>query len=577
MPDIPTVAADDFSRRFSMRGGNLMWFLGAGASAAGGIPTAWDMIWDFKQRLYVSQTRTSPKAVSDISNPFIQQEIQSHINNTNIYPPPGSPEEYARLFEAVFPNENDRRTYLDGKITGAKPSYAHIALATLMKADKARLIWTTNFDPLIADGCAKVYGGTGSLSTIILESASMLPDTMNNGRWPAEIKLHGDFRSRNLKNTPDELRQQDATLRGALEEACNRWGLVVAGYSGRDDSIMDTLEGALDKSTPFPAGLFWLNRGDGEPLPRVSNLLKKAATKNVDGGLVAIESFDEALRDLIRLIDDLDMTALDNFAASRRIWTPAPSPKGERGFPVIRLNALELTNVPTVCRRISCKIGGHAEVIKAVEEASTDVLATRSKAGVLAFGSDLDLRTTFEQFSISDFDLHTIEIRRLRYDSQERGLLGHALSRAISREKGMSLRRRRGKDLLAPLNPSSSDFAILKQIVGTLSGSVPGHPNLEWTEGVALRLDWADDRLWLLFEPRVIFSNMTEDNRFAANDFARERTVRRYNRVLNDLMSFWTLLLASGGNEFRALNVTTGVDAAFKLDPHTAFSGRASR
>src|SRR5712691_5109858 len=41
----PTVATDDFARRFSQRGGNLMWLLGAGASAAAGIPTAWDMIW----------------------------------------------------------------------------------------------------------------------------------------------------------------------------------------------------------------------------------------------------------------------------------------------------------------------------------------------------------------------------------------------------------------------------------------------------------------------------------------------------------------------------------------------------
>ena len=51
----PIVAAHDFARRFSMRAGGLMWLLGAGASAAAGIPTAWDMIWEFKQQLFVSQ------------------------------------------------------------------------------------------------------------------------------------------------------------------------------------------------------------------------------------------------------------------------------------------------------------------------------------------------------------------------------------------------------------------------------------------------------------------------------------------------------------------------------------------
>jgi hypothetical protein len=48
--DLPGIAADDFARRFSMRGGLLMWLLGAGASASAGVPTARDMIWEFKQQ-----------------------------------------------------------------------------------------------------------------------------------------------------------------------------------------------------------------------------------------------------------------------------------------------------------------------------------------------------------------------------------------------------------------------------------------------------------------------------------------------------------------------------------------------
>jgi len=52
-----------------------MWLLGAGASAAAGIPTARDMIWEFKQQLYVSQKRVSPKTVSDLSNASIRMEV----------------------------------------------------------------------------------------------------------------------------------------------------------------------------------------------------------------------------------------------------------------------------------------------------------------------------------------------------------------------------------------------------------------------------------------------------------------------------------------------------------------------
>lgn len=573
----PTIAGDDFARRFSQRGKTSMWFLGAGASAAAGIPTAWDMIWEFKQQLYVSRRRVSPKVVADLANPAVQRELQSFIDGLDGSPEAGAPDEYAALFEATYPNESDRRTYIAAKLSGAKPSYGHIALATLMKADRARLVWTTNFDPLVADACAKVYDGTGHLTTVALDAPGLGREVLNEGRWPAEIKLHGDFRSRRLKNTSDELRQQDASLRDLLVSACGRSGLIVAGYSGRDDSIMETLEAALDQTSPFPAGIFWLHRGDGPPLDRVIQLLLRAAAKGVDGGIVIIENFDETLRDLVRLQTGLDTTALDSFASERKIWSPAPRPNGNRSFPVIRLNALELETTPSVCRRLDCGIGGHAEVVAAVETANVQVLATRTQAGVLAFGSDADVRTAFSAYDIKVFDLHPIGVRRLRYESQERGLLRQALSCALAREHGLTLERRRGKDLLAPATPEDLRWAALRKLVGSIAGVVPNHPELSWREGIAARLDWADDRLWLLFEPRTVFTGLADENKAVATDFARERTVRRYNRPLNDLISFWAELLAAGGRELQALSASAGVDAVFKLGANTAYSRRSCR
>ena len=144
-----------------------------------------------------------------------------------------------------------------------------------------------------------------------------------------------------------------------------------------------------------------------------------------------IENFDEALRDAIRLI------GLDALATERRRWTPAPRPVGRKGWPVVRLNALPLVKVPTVCRRVVCDVGGTAEVRAAIDEARLNVLGARTKAGVLAFGSDGDVRKVFERHGIAEFDLHTIEARRLRYDSAERGLLREAMTRAIVRGRGL--------------------------------------------------------------------------------------------------------------------------------------------
>ena len=138
-------------------------------------------------------------------------------------------------------------------MAGAKPSYGHIALATLMRAQLARVVWMTNFDPFVADASAKVFGTTGALSSVDLDEPALAAQLINEERWPLEIKLHGDFRSRRLKNTGDELRHQDARLRQALVDLCQRMGLTVAGYSGRDASVIEfSGSGTRRVQTRFP-------------------------------------------------------------------------------------------------------------------------------------------------------------------------------------------------------------------------------------------------------------------------------------------------------------------------------------
>jgi hypothetical protein len=154
---------------------------------------------------------------------------------------------------------------------------------------------------------------------------------------------------------------------------------------------MDALTEAIEQSGAFPAGLFWLHRDEAPPLPRVSQLLVRAVDTNVEAALVRIENFDEALRDLIRLLDSVDTKTLDTFARERRRWSSAPLPGGRRGWPVVRLNALPVVRAPTVCRRVVCQIGGYSAVREAVDRADVNVLTARTRDGVLAFGADADV------------------------------------------------------------------------------------------------------------------------------------------------------------------------------------------
>jgi len=572
--DTLQIGADDFSRRFSQRSKNLMWLLGAGSSAAAGIPTAWDMIWEFKQLLYTSQRKVSRSTVADLSNPVIRRQLQTFIDSSDSMPRLEAEDEYAALFEKVYPAEADRRTYIDSKLAGARPSYGHVAIATLMKADRARLVWTTNFDPLVADACAKVYESTGPLSSVDLDATDIAAQLIGDGRWPIEIKMHGDFRSRRLKNTVDELRHQDSQIRRVFVDSCSRFGLVVAGYSGRDESVMDSIEEAIQRDAAFPAGLFWLHRGSVELFPRAKQLIEDAVSRGIEASFVQITSFDEVLHDLIRPMENIDTTELNDFAIDRRVWSAPPPPEGNKRWPVIRLNAIPIVRSPSVCRRVMCDIGGYAEVRAAITKENTDIVFARTRAGLLAFGSDEDVRKTLNAYKVEDEDLHTIESHRLRFDSGERGLLREALMRAISRNVGLVSYRKRSSVLLAPENLDDPVWKPLVKLVGRISGQIKDNPDLGWKEGVSARLDWANDGLWLVFDPCTVFDGISDSNRSIASDFARERTVKRYNRQLNDLVAFWADILSAGGEEIKAFGTGDGIDAAFQLSASTAFSRR---
>ncbi len=556
-----------------MRPAKLMWLLGAGVSAAAGIQTAWDMIWRFKRELYVTQRKASRRLVEDLSSAAVCALLDTFVGESDTLPKPGTPEEYSALFEATYPQEQDRRTYIDHMIRGMKPTQGHLALAVLLRAAHSNIVWTTNFDHLLADACARIFETTAALNSASLDGSVLAGEFISEQQWPIEIKLHGDFRSRRLKNTSEELRHQDAQFRRQLVDACRRFGLIVAGYSGRDESVMDALEEALRQPGGFPNGLFWLHRGDGPPLDRVIRLLERARAGGVEAGIVRIENFDEAMLDLLRLLPDIDTAQLRAEGQERRRFSPAPAPLGKKSWPVLRMNAVSVTR-PVNCRKVVCEIGGGKDVREAVEAAGGKLVVARTRAGVLGFGSDDEFRRVFGPFGITEFGIATFEDHRLRYDSQERGLLRRALVTAVARNLAMDVRSRGTSDILAPQAPRDAAWQDLRDLLdGQISGTVPKNRDIAWREGVGVRLDWASDQLWLLLEPRIVFDGASEETKAITSDFARERTVRRYNPVLDKLIQYWSTRIA--GEDLRTFAIGDGLDAVFDIGRQSAFSWAA--
>jgi NAD-dependent SIR2 family protein deacetylase len=568
----------DFLRQYEIRSPNIMWFLGAGASAAAGIPTAFNMIWDFKRTLYCSAQRVPVSSCSDLGNPSLRAKLQQHFNTAGGFPPENSDEEYSHYFKTTYPDEQDRRRYIDRLVSNAAPSYGHLALAALMKLDRARLVWTTNFDRMVEDAAVEVLGGSSKLVIATLDSANLAMEAINEGRWPLLAKLHGDFQSRQLKNTSEELQTQDARMRHALVEACKRYGLAVVGYSGRDHSVMDALEEGIDDGNGYPSGLFWFQRSDSPCLPRVSDLISKATAKGIQANVVSVETFDELLSDVLLLIKDLpaELAEILNKHAPR--VTDAPIPENKGRWPVVRLNALPVVSYPTLCRRVVCNIGGMQEVRDAVTNAGADAVATRRQVGVLAFGSDTEVRKAFDGYGITEFDAHQIEVRRLRYESAELGLLYDALYRALDRERPLKLERV-GHHYIIAVEEADVGNGLLKplrQATKSLTGTVP-QTQLKWAEAVWIKLEYWLGRLWLLLEPTIWVERTDDDALFAqSREFIRARLAGRFNPKWNEVVEAWSHIITNGQeqSEVRTFGIGDGVDASFTISALTAFSRR---
>ena len=481
----------------------------------------------------------------------------------------------------MFPREQERRTYIQDLVARGTPAYGHQVLTALLKLGRARVVWTTNFDRVVEDAATAVLGSSGRLTVATLDSPAIARQALDDARGPLLVKLHGDFQSRRLKNTAQELQSQDRQLRDALVDACRRGGLAVVGYSGRDHSVMDALEDALDGGAGFPHGFFWFHRGPGAPAPRVTKLVARAQAAGIEAALIPLETFDELMGDLWTLAEDVppDLAARFDRRTTRVSDAPA-APPGD-SFPVIRLNAIPVRELPAVCRRVVCGVGGTREARDAVARAGVPVLVARRRTGVLAFGRDADVRAAFEAHGITTFDVHRLEPHRLAFDSAEHGLLLDALAQGLARERPLRLEGRRHRLLVAAPERAPADpyLLALAKVTRGVTGRAPGG-GLAWAEALRVRFDFRDGRAWLLIEP-TLWIEPSDDKAAgdAAREFRRARLVGRFNSAANAALDAWVGVL-TGGAEYatvRTFDIADGVDAAFTIGRRTGFSRRSRR
>lgn len=295
---IQQMTIDAFVRSVAVnRGRPICLMLGAGASISSGMPTAQRCIWEWKQDIFVTNNPTLRESVGELSLPGTKIRIQHWLDQRGGYPVLDSPEEYSFYAKECYQTGQDRRSYFQSYVAKAKPHIGYQILPQLVKAGIIRTVWTTNFDGLTGRACAA--------SDVIHIEVGI--DTVNratrqhiNGELRV-VSLHGDFRYDELKNTSEELQLQEAELRKEFLHELSDHDLIVIGYSGRDQSLMDILVEAYSETNP--SRLYWCGYGQEISEP-VSDLLSRASLVKRDAFYVATEGFDDIISRLaLRLLE----------------------------------------------------------------------------------------------------------------------------------------------------------------------------------------------------------------------------------------------------------------------------------
>jgi hypothetical protein len=602
-----------FATSFALRPNLVSWFLGAGASAASNIPTGYAMIRDFKAKIFCAQNDI-PRREIDVGDQVWIDRMNDFFLRTSMLPPDGHPNEYAAAFEMVYPQERHRRQYIEDAVKNGVPCYGHKVLSALIAAGKVDCVFTTNFDTLIEDTALSANGLLRVVdqkrpTVAAIDSGDRAMLCLKESGWPLVAKLHGDYRSMQIKNTGSELEKQDETMRHVLVEASQRFGMVFVGYSGRDESVMEALISVLKEKTPFPNGLYWVTSSASKLLPAVTEFLTIAHHAGVDVAVVECSTFDELAADLTK---EVDLPApLFNMVTQGRPTprlVPVELPSNTTGpYPMLRFSALLIESMPRVARRVTLTQPLTTPVARGL------LREHRCKAVVASYGRDLAVFGRDEEIvaalaSVGGRLAGTVDLNPTQ-DSWALGLLYDALTRALSRHRPLIPRYKRSGHSLLVAGPRegedqewarkrAQDLARLRAAYEAgLTGQVQ-KLGLPFQEGVYLKLERIEDRWWCGFEPYTFVDVPREQLNQAppaeaasaqdalgvqyarrggdpAGDWRREHWATKYNKHWATIIDAWAAMLTtSKDGTVRAFGIDdpAGVDASFTISTQTGWS-----
>jgi len=529
------IDKDTFLRSFKVLSNQSFdMFLGAGASISSGIHSGSDLVWQFKRELLSVSGKINGKKFQDLKIESNKKIIQSYFAEEDAK----VSNAYSYYFEKCYPDPLVRQEFLSKLVRDKKPSIGFMCLSALVEGKKVNTVWTTNFDDLIE----KAITALNFLSCQVVS-----PDnarTVQNFRSdiPTVVKLHGDFRYDALQNTDAELQQLEENLHNYFIQASTQRGLLVVGYSGGDESVLQTLEKALEKPNAFPKGLIWCIPKDVTPSERLTNLIEKAYSQNQRSGFMVIDSFDYFLHELYTVCE-LENEQIDSIAAERFKQRQAfRLTQNQSNTTPILLNAIKAKDFPKSIFSTKTKINGEGKWKKLREVLQgSNIVAAFSKGETLSlFGNENEIKQVFKEYLTDDLKLIDIPEHLFHQpDSFYIGMLYELIEKSLVNDYGLSIFSR-GREL-------RKVFSVKHPLSQEEKNSIPTWMNFRIPQGYQIfeafefKVEFVNKDLFLLICPTIHIQTITgaEPDKLIVQNITNTIISNRWNKKYGEKVSFW--------------------------------------
>lgn len=228
-------------------------FAGAGVSKDAGIPTTWDLMLKTAGFLYIADNPDKKIGSDfDLEKWFIDSEYAQM--------------EYSELMELLYSKNPDQQDFLKKYLNDHEIGESHKGIAELARRGIIRAIITTNFDHYIEKALEEK-----GLEVQVISTDDDLKNTepLIQCKSVRIYKPHGNLGCGKLKNTPKDLESLSQLMEKDLIRGMSEHGVIVLGYSGRDEGIQQLFKKRNYNYYP----LFWVD--PKRPEETMEKILKK--------------------------------------------------------------------------------------------------------------------------------------------------------------------------------------------------------------------------------------------------------------------------------------------------------------